>query len=134
MTEDKLRKLVKEIIKEYPRLKGWSDSHAYSAYMQIQEEQLLTEFLSSLPANKVKELLNKQKEVLGITVATEKGPKGNDSEIHVRTIQAEIEDIDTSYLTKHKFYEDPAYTSGEAIWTYQNIPPIAIKVVNIIPV
>lgn len=34
--------------------------------------------------------------------------------------------IDTSQLENHKFFEDPNFFMGEAVWTYQNIPPSAI--------
>lgn len=41
--------------------------------------------------------------------------------------------IDTSKLPNHKFFMDPNFYMGEGgVWTYQNIPPSAIKVHNLI--
>lgn len=42
----------------------------------------------------------------------------------------ELLEIDTSKLVSHRFYEDPVFYFGEegqAVYTYENIPPIAIK-------
>lgn len=36
--------------------------------------------------------------------------------------------VDLSQLKNHKFFNDPNFFMGEAIWTYQNIPPSAISV------
>jgi hypothetical protein len=36
--------------------------------------------------------------------------------------------IDLSQLKNHKFFEDPNFFMGEAVWTYQNIPPSAISI------
>ena len=36
--------------------------------------------------------------------------------------------IDLSQLKNHKFFNDPNFFIGEAIWTYQNIPPSAISI------
>lgn len=42
--------------------------------------------------------------------------------------------IDPIKLKTHKFYEDPNYHMSQAVYTYQNIPPVAISVVQVIPV
>lgn len=36
--------------------------------------------------------------------------------------------IDLGQLKNHKFFNDPNFFIGEAIWTYQNIPPSAISI------
>jgi hypothetical protein len=36
--------------------------------------------------------------------------------------------INLSQLKDHKFFNDPNFFMGEAIWTYQNIPPSAISI------
>jgi hypothetical protein len=36
--------------------------------------------------------------------------------------------IDLGQLKNHKFFNDPNFFIGEAIWTYQNIPPSAINI------
>jgi len=36
--------------------------------------------------------------------------------------------IDLSHLNDHKFFEDPNFFLGEAVWTYQNIPPSYISI------
>jgi hypothetical protein len=39
--------------------------------------------------------------------------------------------IDLKQLKKdHKFFEDPNFFMGDAVWTYQNIPPSAISIAN----
>ena len=38
--------------------------------------------------------------------------------------------IDLSQLKNHKFFEDPNFFMGEAMWTYQNIPPSVINVID----
>ena len=38
--------------------------------------------------------------------------------------------IDLGQLKDHKFFDDPNFFMGEAVWTYQNIPPSAIKIVD----
>ena len=38
--------------------------------------------------------------------------------------------INMSKLKKLKFFEDPKFDLGNAIWTYENIPPYAIEVVD----
>jgi hypothetical protein len=37
-------------------------------------------------------------------------------------------EIDTSKLSEVIFFKDPNFFQGKAIWTYQNIPPNAIRV------
>lgn len=40
-------------------------------------------------------------------------------------------EVDTTKLSKHKFYNDPLFYMAEgAVWTYQNIPTSAIEVVK----
>jgi len=40
-------------------------------------------------------------------------------------------EIDLKKLPNHKFYNDPNFSvGGEGIWTFQNIPPIYIKIVG----
>lgn len=36
--------------------------------------------------------------------------------------------IDLAQLKNHKFFNDPNFFMGEAVWTYQNIPPSAISI------
>lgn len=36
--------------------------------------------------------------------------------------------IDLGQLKNHKFFDDPNFFMGEAVWTYQNIPPSAISI------
>lgn len=36
--------------------------------------------------------------------------------------------IDLAQLKNHKFFDDPNFFIGEAVWTYQNIPPSAISI------
>lgn len=36
--------------------------------------------------------------------------------------------IDLAQLKNHKFFDDPNFFMGEAVWTYQNIPPSAISI------
>jgi len=36
--------------------------------------------------------------------------------------------IDLSQLKNHKFFKDPNFFIGDAVWTYQNIPPSAISI------
>jgi hypothetical protein len=38
--------------------------------------------------------------------------------------------IDLTNLKNHKFFEDPNFHMGEAVWTYQNIPPSVISIIN----
>ena len=38
--------------------------------------------------------------------------------------------IDLSQLKNHKFFEDPNFFMGDAVWTYQNIPPSAINIID----
>lgn len=38
--------------------------------------------------------------------------------------------IDLEQLKNHKFFKDPNFFMGEAVWTYQNIPPSTIKIVD----
>lgn len=43
--------------------------------------------------------------------------------------------IDTSKLSKHKFFNDPNFYMGNgAVWTYQNISPLYISVIKLITV
>ena len=42
-----------------------------------------------------------------------------------------ILEIDLKRLPNHKFYNDPNFNmDGDGIWTFQNIPPIYIKIVG----
>lgn len=43
-------------------------------------------------------------------------------------------EIDITMLKEHKFYEDPNYHISQAVYTYQNIPPVAIKIVQVLGV
>ena len=38
--------------------------------------------------------------------------------------------VDLSQLKDYKFFQDPNFFLGDAVWTYQNIPPSAIKVID----
>lgn len=38
--------------------------------------------------------------------------------------------IDLSQLKNYKFFEDPNFFLGDAVWTYQNIPPSVINVID----
>jgi hypothetical protein len=46
------KKLIDEIKMQYPSLQKWSDTHAFELYKKIQEHQLITEFLSTVNAEK----------------------------------------------------------------------------------
>lgn len=39
-------------------------------------------------------------------------------------------EIDLSKLKDHKFFEDPNFGMGNALWTFQNIPPYAITYID----
>jgi len=38
--------------------------------------------------------------------------------------------VDLSQFKNHKFFKDPNFFLGNAMWTYQNIPPSAINLIN----
>jgi hypothetical protein len=38
--------------------------------------------------------------------------------------------IDLSKVKNIKFFKDPNFFMGDAVWTYENIPPYAINVIG----
>ena len=59
-TENKLKKIIQEILIQYPSLRMWSDNYIPLAFEKIQKEQLVTEFLYTIDPNKTVEQLIKQ--------------------------------------------------------------------------
>ena len=116
----KLLDIIADILENYPKLKGWSNSHAYSIYSSIQEQQIIKEFLYTVNPKKTIEQLKSRLNSIISKIRISKSPKGNISFIYI-TMRGYVSKESVAEL--NKFMETfgwypAAITQGNSIGKY----------------
>jgi hypothetical protein len=97
------RENIQKIKDQYPSLKPWSDTHALSLYKKIQEHQLITEFLSTIPPEKTSQQLFSQigdANIVGYDYTADPGHL----QIQVGTFTKEFVDKLVKFMDKFGWY------------------------------
>lgn len=99
---------INEIKQQYPGLQKWSDTHAFELYKKIQEHQLITEFLYTVPPLKTTDQLRKQ---LGYDIGYTDFQKRDGKIVHILFTFRKIVKEDINKVNKFfdKFGWYPSY-------------------------
>jgi len=151
---------ISKLKQDYPLLREWEDHYAYELYKQIESQQLITEYDKEVtvdsrylyhltPDTKWKSIKH-----IGLTPKTQGKLANHPGRIYLLTSLDGVDveklafsllvtysqahlvkemyllKVDTANLRDIKFFEDPNFFKDQAVWTYQNIPPTAISVVE----